>query len=153
MMEIKLGRLLKPHEVVDHIDGCHLNNSLENLRVFGLNKDHLKKTISVQVPQWSPEGKAKLILKNLDRDLMKKLYPEQIHNHNSLKKSGDVRLQQILRAYDLHETHPLCILGTKKYLKQMNIPWPYDQKKESYLKNEYLKILLRHPMLKLWIEG
>jgi hypothetical protein len=42
-MEQKIGRYLKKEEVVDHIDGLHLNNHQDNLRLFGHNKDHLRR--------------------------------------------------------------------------------------------------------------
>lgn len=34
VMEREIGRLLEPHEIVDHINGDTLNNSPENLRVM-----------------------------------------------------------------------------------------------------------------------
>ena len=44
VMEKKLGRYLLPSEVVDHIDGCTLNNHPDNLRVFASNAQHLAET-------------------------------------------------------------------------------------------------------------
>ena len=39
--EQKLGRYLKPEEVVHHIDGNKKNNSFENLMVFATENDHI----------------------------------------------------------------------------------------------------------------
>ena len=40
MAELKLGRLLKPEEVVHHIDENKFNNDQDNLMVFKTNADH-----------------------------------------------------------------------------------------------------------------
>lgn len=60
VIEQKLGRYLLPTEVVDHIDGNPRNNSPENLRVFPSNAEHLRVTLKGRVPNWSPEGKARM---------------------------------------------------------------------------------------------
>lgn len=56
----KLGRQLLPGEVVDHIDGDITNNRPENLRVFPSNAEHLRVTLKGRVPNWSPEGRARM---------------------------------------------------------------------------------------------
>ena len=40
--EQKLGRKLRPNEVVHHIDGNRRNNNPENLMVFSTNADHMR---------------------------------------------------------------------------------------------------------------
>lgn len=59
-MHDKLGRKLVKGEVVDHIDGDVRNNDPANLRVFASNADHLRATLKGKVPNWTPEGKAKM---------------------------------------------------------------------------------------------
>lgn len=48
LMEVALGRKLESWEHVHHIDGNHLNNSIENLEVLS-NSEHQKK----ELRQWS----------------------------------------------------------------------------------------------------
>jgi hypothetical protein len=42
--ENKLGRKLKPGEVVHHRDGNTLNNSPNNLKVYSSQSEHMKKS-------------------------------------------------------------------------------------------------------------
>ncbi len=44
--EVVLGRYLKRHEVVDHIDSHPQHNWPENLRVYSSNADHLRATLT-----------------------------------------------------------------------------------------------------------
>lgn len=60
VMEAKLQRYLHPKEVVHHIDGNPSNNAPENLMVFGSNAAHLKHELTGRVPNWTPEGKARM---------------------------------------------------------------------------------------------
>lgn len=60
-MHDKLGRPLVSGEVVDHIDGDRKNNHPDNLRVFASNAEHLRVTLKGKVPNWTPEGKAKMV--------------------------------------------------------------------------------------------
>lgn len=59
-MHDKLGRRLLPEEVVHHIDGDVRNNAPENLGLFATNTDHLRETLKGQVPNWTPEGFARM---------------------------------------------------------------------------------------------
>jgi len=56
VMEAHLGRYLTRKEVVDHIDGNRQNNSLENLRVFPSNAEHLRVTLAGKCPNWTEDG-------------------------------------------------------------------------------------------------
>ena len=61
VQERKLGRHLLRSEVVHHIDGNPENNAPENLQHFATNAEHLQHELSGQVPNWTPEGRAKTI--------------------------------------------------------------------------------------------
>ncbi len=61
VQEAKIGRLLLRTEVVHHIDGNRTNNAPENLQHFATNAEHLQHELTGQVPQWTPEGRAKTI--------------------------------------------------------------------------------------------
>jgi hypothetical protein len=91
VMESVLGRYLEPLEVVDHIDGCTLNNNPENLRLFESNAAHLAQTLAGKTPQWSDEGLAKL---------KKAPHATQtpVDSHDQKRKSGALRCNKILRA-------------------------------------------------------
>jgi hypothetical protein len=41
VMEAVLGRFLKPHEIVHHVDENKLNNKIGNLRLFKSRQEHL----------------------------------------------------------------------------------------------------------------
>lgn len=61
VMEAKLGRYLTREEVVDHIDGDTKNNHPDNLRVFANNAEHLRVTLAGKCPNWSEEGKKRIV--------------------------------------------------------------------------------------------
>ena len=46
VMEAKIGRYLKPSEVVHHIDGNPSNNDISNLELFSNQSEHIKKAHS-----------------------------------------------------------------------------------------------------------
>lgn len=60
VMELHLGRPLLPEEVVHHKNKDVLDNRIENLELFVNNADHLRETLKGQVPNWTPEGKARI---------------------------------------------------------------------------------------------
>jgi hypothetical protein len=60
-MELHLGRLLQPGEVVHHKDGNKQNNTLENLQVFERNADHLQHELTGRVPKWTEDGKRRIL--------------------------------------------------------------------------------------------
>jgi hypothetical protein len=61
IMEKKLGRYLDRKEVVHHLDKNPLNNHPDNLSLFRSNSDHLRHELTGKCPNWTPEGKKKLI--------------------------------------------------------------------------------------------
>lgn len=61
VMEKILGRYLHPQEVVHHKDGKRANNSPENLRVFSKNAAHLRYELSGKVPNWTENGKRRIL--------------------------------------------------------------------------------------------
>jgi hypothetical protein len=104
VMANHLGRDLSPNEVIDHIDGCTLNNLPENLRLFRSNKDHLKATIKHHVPKWGIEAHKKLHVPPSLRVLLPKL-----DTYNHYKRKGVIRLLRILHAHAVldKEVHDL----------------------------------------------
>lgn len=60
VMEKHLGRYLNEVEVVHHKNGVSDDNRIENLEVFGSNGRHLAETLKGCVPNWTPEGKARM---------------------------------------------------------------------------------------------
>ncbi len=66
-MEAKLGRYLTRSEVVHHKDGDPGNNDPANLEVFPTNGEHLRQELKGRVPNWTPEGKARILTANLGK--------------------------------------------------------------------------------------
>ena len=60
VMENHLGRYLTPIEVVHHREKPKTNNEISNLELFATNADHLRHELAGQVPNWTPEGKARM---------------------------------------------------------------------------------------------
>jgi hypothetical protein len=56
VMEKVVGRLLNPKEVVHHKDGNKLNNSPQNLQLFGSNGKHLECELKGKCPKWTEIG-------------------------------------------------------------------------------------------------
>lgn len=59
-MAAKIGRFLRPDEVVHHIDRDKQNNDPANLMLFPTNAEHLKHELTGQTPNHSPEGKERM---------------------------------------------------------------------------------------------
>lgn len=116
LMEKKIGRYLTPDEVVDHIDGLRLHNSLDNLRLFLNNSEHLKSTITGCTPRWSQEGFDKMSQPNHLRAIL-----PQIHNYQKMKAHGDARLIQILLAMLKLGSDSPFLLGSSHHLKKVGI--------------------------------
>ena len=111
-----LGRYLKPCEGVDHIDGIHLHNAPENLRLFASNADHLKATISGQVPIWSEAGLRKMKIPPAQRKGLK-----LVDTYYQRRGRGEVRLQQILLAWLSLDRDSPYLLGTRRWLVKAGI--------------------------------
>lgn len=77
VMEQSLGRPLLKNEVVHHKNGDVLDNRIENLGLYTTNADHLRDTLKGRVPNWTPEGKARI-------------------TGRPKKKEGDLRQQALL---------------------------------------------------------
>ena len=114
--ERALGRYLQDGEVVDHIDGLHLHNDPANLRVFASNSDHLKATISGQIPNWSDQGLENM---RLPRRQLAGLTP--VDSYRIERARGDVRLRQILLAWLRFEQESPYLLGTRRWLERAGI--------------------------------
>jgi hypothetical protein len=62
VMEQKLGRYLSPNEVVHHKNRNKQDNRPENLELFQSNAAHLKHELTGKCPNWTPEGKRRMLL-------------------------------------------------------------------------------------------
>jgi len=116
IMEKKICRHLTPLEVVDHIDGLRLHNHVNNLRLFPSNSEHLKQTITGQVPKWSAEA----ILKQFAPTAIR-ISSERIDTYSQMKRSGDARLKQILLALLQFGIDSPFLLGSSHHLKKAGI--------------------------------
>jgi hypothetical protein len=67
VMEQKLGRYLDSLEVVHHIDENPANNHPDNLELFDTNGKHLAETLQGKCPQWTADGKSRILAATLDR--------------------------------------------------------------------------------------
>lgn len=61
VMEKKLGRPLTDTEVVHHVNGVTDDNRPENLELFPTNGEHLAHELKGKCPNWSPEGRARIL--------------------------------------------------------------------------------------------
>ena len=111
VMESVLGIGLGANDVVDHIDGLTLHNSVSNLRVFASNGDHLRETLAGRPKQISASG----------RDRIRERVGPRVDIHRQRKERGDVRLHQVLLAalqFGIDSPH---LLGTQQWLEKAGI--------------------------------
>jgi hypothetical protein len=130
----KMGRNLHPHEVVDHIDGIRLHNHPDNLRIFSSNAEHLRKTISGNVPEWSEAGKIAL---DLTRRRSSDYQP--VDTHLKKVKQGDARLIEILRAALRFGIDSPYLLGSSPHFEKAGIVDFSDSSLERALADLYRK--------------
>ena len=130
----KIGRNLRAREVVDHIDGIRLHNHPENLRLFESNADHLKATITGNVPRWSERGKAAL---DLSRRRSEGYQP--VDTHLKKVRQGDARLIEILRAALRFGIDSPYLLGSSRHLEKAGISDLSDSNLERALDDLYRK--------------
>lgn len=116
VMEQKLGRYLLPTEVVDHIDGLTLHNHPDNLRLFATNGEHLAATRANMVANWSPAGKQNQFLRHSNPQAL-----VRVDTHRDKKKSGELRLHQILMALEKFGPDSPYLLGAHQWLKKAGI--------------------------------
>lgn len=116
IMEQTLGRYLLPLEVVDHVDGLHLHNAPSNLRLFASNAEHLAYTRGGLAPNISAKGKL-----NIGKPLCLELNRARVDTYSQRKKSGEIRLHQILLvALQLGIDSPY-LLGMSHHTKKAGI--------------------------------
>lgn len=115
VMEEKLGRFLLRSEIVDHIDGLTLHNDPLNLRLFENNGEHLAMTTTGKKHSISVSGKENLLGKNARTTL------SPVDRYGQMKRLGDARLLQILRAWLILDTSSPYLLGTLHHLKKAGI--------------------------------
>lgn len=114
--EKKIGRYLRPEEVVDHIDGLTLHNAPENLRVFATNSEHLAATISGKQKMWSPMG-----FENIGARTDCGVDIEPVDSYRLRRERGDVRLRQILLAALKLGIDSPHLSGTRYWLEKAQI--------------------------------
>lgn len=130
----KIGRNLLAREVVDHIDGIKLHNCPDNLRLFACNADHLRATISGNVPQWSEAGRHVL-----DLSRRQALTHQRVDTHLMKVKQGDARLIEILRAALKLGIGSPYLLGSCHHLEKAGIVDLSDSSLERALADLYHK--------------
>lgn len=134
IMEREIGRFLLPSETVDHIDGLRLHNAPSNLRLFDTNRDHLQATITGQVPSWSESGLEKMRI----APHLRQFHP-RVDKYDQMKKSGDARLIQILRAMLILGKDSPYLLGSSHHIEKAGIVDLLDSSLERALDDLYRK--------------
>lgn len=126
IMEKHLGRYLEPGEVVHHINACTLDNRIENLELCDSNAEHLKMEQTGKPKNMSLDGRAKLRLSYKERAAA-----PRVCNYSKLRKQGEIRLRQILRAHELHGTDRRVLSGTLYHLKKSLVSGLCGQRRDK----------------------
>lgn len=116
VLEQSLGRYLDPSEVVDHKDRLTLHNAPDNLRLFASNSEHLRATLTGQVPRWSEAGYQNMLLRHHQPEDL-----QLVDIHRQRKEAGAVRLRQILLAALQLGTDSPFLLGTQAHTTKAGI--------------------------------
>lgn len=134
IMEQKIGRYLTQTEVVDHIDGLTLHNDQSNLRVFEKNSDHLKTTITGKPHRVSKKG-----YQNIGTRTDRGLKCQPVDSYGQRRKLGEIRLQQILLAALSLGIDSPHLLGTHRYMDDIQIDYSSHSSLERALNSLLLK--------------
>jgi hypothetical protein len=86
VIEEHLGRTLLRTEVVHHVNGDKQDNRIENLELFGSNAEHLAETLKGKCPNWSEDGKRRMMDAHIDSTRKLNLSEDE-------KRSRSLRIQ------------------------------------------------------------
>lgn len=118
VMEQKLGRSLRPDEVVHHKDDLTIHNDPSNLELYASNAEHLRATLTGRCPRWSGEGRSKLRTTWSQRKALPRvgIYQER-------RARGEIRLRQILLAWLRLDKDSPYLVGTHRHLERAGIDY------------------------------
>lgn len=112
VMSEHIGRPLHDDEVVHHRDGDKQNNEIGNLRLYSSNSEHLAEELSGQVPDWSEDGKRRLLA--AARKPRVDVDPDELR---SLIERGDLLQKEIC------DRLGICSQTFRNLIAYHEIPW------------------------------